>query len=52
MHLQLPQKSNSKTAKATGDLTSNKIADKITPQNISEAVTNETGNIEHDKKNT
>ena len=40
-----------KTAEVTGDLTGNKIADKITkvsrtsPQNISETVSNETRNV-------
>ena len=50
MHLKLLQKSNSKTAKATGDLIGNKIADKITkvsrgsPQNTSETVESEIEN--------
>ena len=50
MHLKLLQKSNSKTAEATGDLIGNKIADKITkvsrgsPQNTSETVESETEN--------
>ena len=45
-----------KTAKLTGDLIDNKVADKITkvlrtlPQNSSKTVTNEIENIEHDKE--
>ena len=48
MQLKLLQKSNSKTAKATGNLTVNKIAEKITkvsrnyPQRNSETIENET----------
>ena len=50
------KRATQKTIEATGDLTGNKIADKITevsrtsPQNSSEIVTNETENIGVDRK--
>ena len=50
------KRATQKTIEATGDLTGNKIADKITevsrtsPQNSSEIVTNETENIGLDRK--